>query len=245
MRTPPLPKPLKLAKHASIRSVNQAYISLMLMLTFRRFCFSELLLVLAIGAAGANFNTAFAQTASPAHGKATGVPEKKSDGSWESLKPAQQQILSPLQSDWDYMPPESHKRWIQVATIYPKMSEQDQQRLQSRMESWFHLSQRDRRIARENYLTSLKFPTEKKIEAWSAYQKLSDEEKKKLAQAEITKKKPTATNAPTLQQHPLSQKATIPAPPAPLSKTVTAPAITPEPSNGTPGNTQDSASPNP
>jgi hypothetical protein len=48
---------------------------------------------------------------------------------------------------------------------------------------------------------------EKKAEAWSAYQKLSDEQKKKLAQTEINKKKPTVVNAPTLQQH--TQKSNV------------------------------------
>jgi hypothetical protein len=74
------------------------------------------------------------------------------------------------------------------------------------MAGWSNLSQKDRRLARENYLSSLKFPAEKKAEAWNAYQKLSDEQKKKLAQAEINKKKPTAVNAPTLQQHLITQK---------------------------------------
>ena len=148
-------------------------------------------------------------TPSPAHGKATAIPEKKPDGTWESLKPSQQQILAPLESDWDYMLPDSRKKWTQVANIYPKMSTQDQERLQSRMTAWSNLSQKERRIARENYLASLKFPAEKKAEAWYAYQKLSDEQKKKLADTEL-KKKPTAANAPTLQQHPISPKAALP-----------------------------------
>ncbi|MFZ4380267.1 MAG: DUF3106 domain-containing protein [Polynucleobacter sp.] len=142
------------------------------------------------------------------HSKATGIPEKKPDGTWEGLKPTQQKILKPLESDWDYMSPDSRKKWIQVANIYPKMSGQDQERLQSRMGSWSSLSQKDRRLARDNYLSSLKFPAEKKAEAWSAYQKLSDEQKKKLAESEA-KKKPTAANAPTLQQHPIKQKPTL------------------------------------
>ncbi|MBU3541580.1 DUF3106 domain-containing protein [Polynucleobacter sp. UB-Tiil-W10] len=156
-------------------------------------------------------------TPSAAHGKAAAIPEKKPDGTWESLKPAQQKILAPLESDWDYMLPDSRKKWIQVANIYPKMSSQDQERLQSRMASWSNLSQKERRIARENYLASLKFPAEKKAEAWSAYQKLSDDQKKKLAESEV-KKKPTATSAPTLQQHPISPKAALP-------NTVTAPSM--------------------
>ena len=156
-------------------------------------------------------STAQAQSASaPSHSKSTAIPEKKPDGTWESLKPAQQKILAPLESDWDYMLPDSRKKWIQVANIYPKMSAQDQDRLQSRMASWSNLSQKERRIARENYLASLKFPAEKKAEAWTAYQKLSDDQKKKLAELE-SKKKPTAANAPTLQQHPISPKAALPA----------------------------------
>lgn len=152
---------------------------------------------------------AIAQTPAATQGKTTGIPERKSDGTWEGLKLGQQNILAPLESDWDYMLPDSRKKWIQVANLYPKMSEADQKRLQSRMTSWSSLSQKDRRLARENYLSSLKFPAEKKAEAWSAYQKLSDEQKKKLAQTEINKKKPTAVNAPTLQQHLLMQKSNL------------------------------------
>ncbi|WP_114638678.1 DUF3106 domain-containing protein [Polynucleobacter necessarius] len=151
-----------------------------------------------------------AQTGSgPAHGKTTAIPEKKPDGTWENLSATQQQILAPLKGDWDYMLPDSRKKWIHVSNIYPKMSTQDQERLQSRMTSWSNLSQKDRRIARENYLSSLKFPAEKKAEAWSAYQKLSDEQKKKLAEMEA-KKKPHAINAPTLAQHAIKQNTTPP-----------------------------------
>jgi hypothetical protein len=185
-------------------------------------------MMLVLGVAGSvQCSDAFAQTTTSGHGKTTGIPEKKPDGTWEGLKPEQQKILAPLESDWDYMLPESRKKWIQVANLYPKMSETDQQRLQSRMTSWSNLSQKDRRIARENYLSSLKFPAEKKAEAWSAYQKLSDEQKKKLAQAEVNKKKPTAASAPTLQQHPITQKSNL-APSLPASSG--SPQETPAPS---------------
>ena len=152
----------------------------------------------------------FAQNSPSTPAKAVSAPEKKVDGSWDSLNSSQQKILQPLEDDWNYMTPDNHKRWIQVANIYPKMSEQDQQRLQSRMGSWSNLSQRDRRLARENYLSSLKFPADKKAEAWSAYQKLSQEEKLKLSQTEGVKKKPSVASAPTLQQHPLTPKAILP-----------------------------------
>lgn len=166
--------------------------------------------VLALAFSALSLPTAFAQTTTNSQGKSVAAPEKKQDGTWESLKPGQQKTLAPLEDDWDYMLPDSRKKWIQVANLYPKMSEADQNRLQSRMTSWSNLSQKDRRIARENYLSSLKFPAEKKAEAWSAYQKLSAEQKNKLAQAELNqKKKPTVVSAPTLQQHPIIQQSNL------------------------------------
>lgn len=185
---------------------------------------------------------ASAQTPGGTHGKTTGIPEKKPDGTWESLKPGQQKILAPLESDWNYTPPDSRKKWIQVANLYPKMSEADQQRLQSRMADWSKLSQKDRRLARENYLSSLKFPAEKKSEAWSAYQKLSDEQKKKLAQAEVSKKKPSTLSAPTLQQHPTTQKSNLTLPLAPSSSP--APDTPPAPSASSDSNPSNPSNPN-
>ncbi len=180
-------------------------------------------------------STALAQSApSPAHGKTAAIPAKKPDGTWESLKPSQQQILAPLESDWDYMHPDSRKKWIQVANIYPKMSEQDQQRLQSRMASWSKLSQKERRLARENYLSSLKFPAEKKAEAWTAYQKLSDEQKKKLADAQA-KKKPSVINAPTLQQHTVNLSGTPP-PPTPNPRSIPTAEAPPAPESASSNN---------
>lgn len=187
-------------------------------------------MMLTLGTLGFTLSSsAVAQTATIGPGKPAAIPEKKPDGTWEGLKPGQQKILAPLESDWDYMLPDSRKKWIQVANLYPKMSAADQQRLQSRMTGWSNLSQKDRRLARENYLSSLKFPAEKKAEAWSAYQKLSDEQKKKLAQTETNKKKPTAVNAPTLQQHPITQKPSL----APILPASSEPSTeTPAPSAG-------------
>ena len=190
---------------------------------------------LVISVFGLNITSAIAQSSpSATHGKSAAIPAKKPDGTWESLKPSQQQILAPLESDWDYMLPDSRKKWMQVANIYPKMSAQDQQRLQSRMTSWSKLSQKERRLARENYLSSLKFPAEKKAEAWTAYQKLSDEQKKKLADSQM-KKKPSAINAPTLQQHSVNQTGTPP-PPVPNPRSIPTAEASPAPEGASSNN---------
>ena len=142
-------------------------------------------------------NEVAAQTKQPA---AATTP--KHSGNWKDLSVVQQKILAPLEEDWSYLSKERRQKWIQVANLYPKMKRADQERLQSRMNEWAKLSQKDRRIARDNYLSSLRFPAEEKASAWQAYQQLSPEDKKKLAAKEDNKKKPTAANSPTLQNRP-------------------------------------------
>jgi len=151
-------------------------------------------------------NTAVAQSKTQA--PAT-VP--KHSGNWDDLSVVQQKILAPLEEDWSYLSKERRQKWIQVANLYPKMKRVDQERLQSRMNEWAKLSQKDRRIARDNYLSSLRFPAEEKASAWQAYQQLSPEDKKKLAAKEDSKKKPTAASSPTLQNRPAPVPAVTPA----------------------------------
>ena len=147
-----------------------------------------------------------AQTKQPA---AASTP--KHSGNWDDLSLVQQKILAPLEEDWSYLSKERRQKWIQVANLYPKMKRADQERLQSRMNEWAKLSQKDRRIARDNYLSSLRFPAEEKASAWQAYQQLSAEDKKKLAAKEDNKKKPTAASSPTLQNRPNPVPAVTPA----------------------------------
>jgi len=52
----------------------------------------------------------YGQNTSPPHGKTAAIPAKTPDGTWDSLSPAQQKILEPLESDWDYMLPDSRKK---------------------------------------------------------------------------------------------------------------------------------------
>ena len=159
-------------------------------------CLGAFLLVFSLLAIGP-VNQAVAQTKQPAPAS---VP--KHSGNWDDLSAVQQKILAPLEEDWSYLSKERRQKWIQVANLYPKMKRVDQERLQSRMNEWSKLSQKDRRIARDNYLSSLRFPAEEKASAWQAYQQLSPEDKKKLAAKEDNKKKPTAASAPTLQNRP-------------------------------------------
>ena len=121
---------------------------------------------------------------------------------WQQLSTLQQTVLASLESDWNSFTPASKMKWIKVADRYPTMSASEQERLQTRMAAWAKLPQKDRRIARDNYLSSLQFPAEQKTAAWEAYQQLSDEEKQKLAQQEQSRKKSSAVTSPAIQNRP-------------------------------------------
>lgn len=140
------------------------------------------------------------------HGKtSTNTRDKKSISDWASLNPAQQKILAPLESDWLSMTIESRQKWAKLANLYPKIGAAEQERLQTRMLEWAKLTQKDRRLARDNYLSSLQFPNDKKNEAWQAYQQLPDEEKQKLAARENSQKKPSTATSPSLQNYPANK----------------------------------------
>jgi len=99
----------------------------------------------------------------------TKVPSKESQPSkqaskldWKNLSPLQQAVLASLESDWSSFNQSSKMKWLKVANRYPTMSAADQERLQGRMSEWSKLPQKDRRMARDNYLSSMQLPPEQK-----------------------------------------------------------------------------------
>lgn len=118
---------------------------------------------------------------------------------WEQLSDTQKEVLTPLEEDWNSLSKDRQKKWVAIANRYPEMSESEQNTLQSRMSEWASLSQDERRVARDNYLLTAKVPAEKKAEAWKAYQQLSEEDKKRLAEKKAARTKPSAVTAPTLK----------------------------------------------
>lgn len=125
-----------------------------------------------------------------------------SNPSWYSLTNSQKETLASLQEDWSTLSVEQRSKWVQLANRYEKLPETDQERLKSRMSDWAKLSPNDRRLARANFIKSLDIPNDKKSEAWEAYQQLTPEEKKQLADEAAEKnksKKPSLVNSPTLK----------------------------------------------
>ncbi|CAH2780817.1 MAG: Putative transmembrane protein [uncultured Caballeronia sp.] len=114
---------------------------------------------------------------------------------WARLTDAQRVALAPFASEWDQFSEERKRNWIKIASRYKKMLPDAQKRLHERMTEWIHMTPDQRKVARENYQVSKSVPVEKRERAWDAYQKLPEDQKKKLAATEHPRR-PTVVSAP-------------------------------------------------
>ena len=173
-----------------------------------------------------------AQTHNPALPAASAVAkDKPANGMpWAELTPVQQQALAPLAASWNTSMSESQKRkWLEISKNYSALSPEGQATLTSRMNEWVALTPQQRAQARLNFgktkeLSKQLTPEETKAR-WQAYQALSPEEKRKLAE----KGSPKPTGAATAVKPVSPQKlATVPAHGGKLAP-ASAPKITPSP----------------
>jgi len=123
------------------------------------------------------------------------TPPKKPP-TWGELTQEQQQILAPLAVDWDNLDPARKRKWIGIATRYPKMKPDEQVRAQRRMQAWVKLTPKERQAARERYKKLEKLPPDKKLglkQQWEEYNRLPEQERRKLGS---TPRKPAAPARP-------------------------------------------------
>ena len=100
---------------------------------------------------------------------------------WRDLSAKQQQALLPLNAHWDGLS-EAHKRkWLAVSRNHAQLSAADKATLHSRMTDWAGLSQQQRAQARFNFAEVKQVPADERKAKWEAYQALSPEEKRRLA----------------------------------------------------------------
>ena len=99
--------------------------------------------------------------------------KKPAKPSWAELTPAQQQVLAPLQGEWEQLDTTRRKKWTSIADRYPTMKPAEQDRLQKRMQEWAKLTPDERKAAREKYKTLRKQPPQKRDEVnrrWQEYE---------------------------------------------------------------------------
>lgn len=107
----------------------------------------------------------------------------KTKPAWAELTADQQVVLEPLKTDWDQLSAARKKTWVGIASRYPSMKPEEQQRVQMRMQKWAKLTPEQRRVARERYKSIGKLPPEKRQtlrEQWAEYQALPPGEKRML-----------------------------------------------------------------
>jgi hypothetical protein len=179
-----------------------------------------------------------AQTVPPAPaaapGKTVTVPAF-SGPAWVELSPTQREVLAPLASAWPSLN-ESHKRkWLEMARGYRALPPEEQVKMQGRMKEWVALSPQQRTQARLNFAKtrelSKELTAEEKKAKWEAYQSLSTEEKRKLANKAPAK--PVGA-APATKPVSRQKLATIPSA-AEQTKAKAAPKIAVSQSNDAPG----------
>jgi len=130
-------------------------------------------------------------TAAPA----TAVLATPPQPAWKALTVNQRTILAPLAGDWDQMENFRKKKWLGIADRYPRMSAEEQQRMQQRMREWAALTPEQRAKIRSSYKDYQKLTPEQKAaveKKWQRYSNLPDEEKARLKEG----KKPAPSAPP-------------------------------------------------
>src|SRR5450830_358702 len=150
---------------------------------------------------------------------------------WNELTPAQQHALTPLAGEWNKLESSRKEKWLVIGNKFATMTPAEQERMQERMREWIKLTPAQRRSVRESYSRAKKIDAEKRSAQWQRYQQLSEEQKKKLAQAKLPKHvgalPPTKGKAPaTIQLPPEAREQPLAAPPVVVPALVT-PSTTP------------------
>jgi hypothetical protein len=100
---------------------------------------------------------------------------------WASLTVQQQQSLAPLQRDWAKIDAQRKQKWIEVASRFPKMPEDERKRVQARMAEWARMTPDERTEARMQFQAAREVPADERQAKWKAYQALTPEERSTLA----------------------------------------------------------------
>lgn len=99
--------------------------------------------------------------------------KKVAKPAWVELTLGQQQVLAPLQAEWEQLDTTRRKKWVSIADRYPTMKPAQQERLQKRMQEWAKLTPAERKAAREKYQTLRTQPPQKRDEVkrrWQEYE---------------------------------------------------------------------------
>ncbi|MDM0045590.1 DUF3106 domain-containing protein [Variovorax dokdonensis] len=134
------------------------------------------------------------------------TPGKASAGpSWKDLTPEQKQALAPLSGHWNRLHPAQKRKWLALSRNFDDMTEHEKATLRGRMTDWASLSPQERTRARLNYAEIERLaPADERKAKWEAYQALSPEERRKLADQATTRLPGAAVPAKPVPQRMLA-----------------------------------------
>ena len=114
--------------------------------------------------------------------RASSPASRQGGPSWSSLTPAQRGALAPLERDWSTIDPGRKQKWLEIAARMPAMPVEERNRMQARMHEWAAMSGQERGQARLQYQESRQISPQERQRRWEAYQALSPEERRALAE---------------------------------------------------------------
>ena len=166
-------------------------------------------------AAGASLCCAAALAfAQPATKAASGPSTEKAEAPsprWGGLSSTQRQALKPLGPSWNSLGEGQRRKWIALSRNFDKLPPEEQQKLHQRMLEWVKLSAAERSRARLNFAETERLASDDKQAKWEAYQALSEEERRKLAEQAPRRALPGAATA--VRPIPRQRLATMPVAP--------------------------------
>jgi len=150
------------------------------------------------------------------------VPAAEQGVRWQDLKPDQKAVLKPLERDWSGIDLPRKQKWLELSARFPRMSADEQSRVQARMAEWAKMTPQQRGQARLNYQDAKQVPAKDRKDRWESYQALSPEQKRQLAARAARPVAPASASAfaeaarkpaaPVVREAPLAKSNLVPNP---------------------------------
>jgi Protein of unknown function (DUF3106) len=145
---------------------------------------------------------------------------------WQELKPAQQAVLKPLERDWSGIDAQRKQKWLELSARFPRMSPDEQSRVQARMTDWARMTPQERGQARLNYQEAKQLPLQDRQARWESYQSLTPEQKRQLAARAAPASAPGGPSAASLTGAPQAKSNLVPNPAFAVPPKQVAPTVT-------------------
>ena len=171
---------------------------------------TRMLRLVAFVVAGTVLMTAAVAHPTRAHAQSTAVTKTvtPSKPHWRDLTAEQKLALAPLAGTWEGLQEREKRKWLVISRSQEKLSPAERDVQHSRMTEWAALSRQQREQARFNFEEIKQVPAAERKAKWEAYQALSEDEKRSLAERAI--KRPAGV-AGTIRPVPRQKLVPVPA----------------------------------